>query len=425
MRMWRVGLWIASALGGLHGATAAMEISRPSAPALYVLQAPAASTAGSTLRLRIGYPITLRGAPGSSSYSIDAADRDPREFGFTGLQLDLGSAPLDAATFQARATSAVNAGWPSLQGRLTGLMQSVGAAFAFFSFAERVTVAGDSRAFYLTFAATVDGTGRSNHGNPQLRASVPVYVHAIYTPLRTSAELSPAWAYRDGGTLRWNLVDAQLRPVGGEATIATGGAFDEPESVDGRERVAPQAGVACLVDRRGGSCPAAAPTDVRTLIAKTGADGALVDYRRRVQPHCVERADGAGNVVCDRAVQSVAVSSRTLSFGSGCASTIARYRNVGATDQTLERSAERYWVDARGGAPRQIGARRDLVATGARAYDRQVELPAASAAAVAATMIVNPLGEQPALVPIDEGGAALRQLAPLRTDFAAGGAGCR
>lgn len=417
--MGRVGLWVASALVALHGATAAMEISRPSAPALYVLQVAAAAPGASRLRVRIGYPVTLRGAPGSSSYSIDAADRDPLEFGFTGLQIDLGSAPLAAATLQARATSAVNAGWPALQSRLTGLMQSVGATFAFFSFAERVAVAGDRRTFYLTFAATVDGTGGTNHGNPQLRASVPVYVHAIYTPLRTSAELSSAWAYRDGGTLRWRLVDAQLGPVGAVTTIATGGAFDEPENVDGRERVAPLAGLACLVDRRGGGCSATAPTDVRALIAKTGADGALVDYQRRVQPHCVERADGRGNVVCERAVQSVAVSSRTLSFRAGCANQVALYRNVGAADQTIEAGAERYWVDARGGAPRQIGARRELLSTGAQAYDRRVELPAATAAAVAGSMILNPLGEQPVLVPIDEGGAALRQLAPLRTDFAA------
>ena len=449
-----VPAWIASAAAccciACCNSAAAQALSRPAAVTVLVSQAIAGPQDGarSSLQIRVGFPAGADAAGGSAgAYTLDSAARDPAAYALSGLvATDYGRGVLDRATIATRAQAALAQQWPQLHEQLTALARTLGAGLVFFSSAQRIVAAGDPRTQYLTFSAAVDHSGRASYGALQVRASVPVYLYAVYTPLRTAAEVPARWAYPQAGTLRWQLVDAQWQPLGPVTVLQTNGVYDEPAQADHADQVdqvdpvdpvdqtaagaapavAPLQGLNCLV-RHAPACNSGAAPDLLTLIAKSGADGALLDYRRPVQAHCVERPLGSGTAtVCERAVDGIAITLRTLSLG-GCAAAgsggaggldTVLYRNVGIAAQTLEADTLRVWVDQQARQPVQLDTRQALFSTGAQSYDRQLALPRVQAAAIAATAIINPLADTPPLVSIDDSAGALRQLAPLRTDSA-------
>ena len=384
---------------------AAQELSRPAASALYVSQV-VGLDATSTIRLSVGFPGSLQRGGAGAEFGADAAARDPSGYGFSGIAPAGFAGPVkDRTAAQSKAQAWLSAQWPDLRARLVALMDTLGANYAFYSYAQQVAVAGDPGASHLTFVALVDPTGHANYGWPQLRSSQPIYVVASYTSSspRSAARLDGAHAYganrgaaardavgREAGVLRWQLADAELNPVGAPSTVHA-------------------------------SAAAGAVADLRSVMARSGASGAFVDDWRVADASCPD-ASGAGR--CSTATSTIHVDERSLTWSPGCRAAVAIYRNRGRAARVVESRGVRYWVDATGGQPRPIGVVQRRVTTQPQPYERELRLQASQAAAVAGSTIINPWGA-PSLVAIGEDAGTIATLAPLQMRSAAAGSACR
>ena len=227
-----------------------------------------------------------------------------------------------------------------LASRVATALRRLGATRGLFVADQAVLLAGEDTPRRLVWTLTVDAQGRATHGAPRLHAHQPTLLHLRYVPRRLAAGLPSAWGYGDAGRLVWQPVDLLLRPLAGPRVIDTHGAFDGPLPRPG-ESSDPDAGLACLIDRRASpACPAGLP-DATGLIDEHGAAWALLDYARALEPVYDEQPAPDGTIE-QVARTALAITRRELDT-RGCDAE-ATYRNAGTLGLALLASTDRLTV---------------------------------------------------------------------------------
>lgn len=297
---------------------------------------------------------------------------------------------------------------PALAARMAAWLRSLGAARGVFILEQSTALptTGASEPQRLIWTLTVDAQGRFLHSAPRLHTGRPFLLHVRYVPRQLASGLPAQWTYLDSGRLHWQRVSLQLQPLAPPQSIDTGGAFDAPSPSAGAAQD-PDAGLACLIDRRARpDCPAGLP-DVVGLIDTQGASWALVDYARELQPvyDLQVAADGGVEQV---ARAGLAVRRREVSRGD-CTSG-ARFRNSGQLGVLLEALTDRIHVTPDGrSAP--IARLRDSWMSPVHEYDHTRPVSDAGPTALS-PYIIDPLAPQsPLLVAASVPG--LRELAPV------------
>ncbi|PZP55130.1 MAG: hypothetical protein DI596_11835, partial [Azospira oryzae] len=232
---------------------------------------------------------------------------------------------------------------PALFSSIRSFMSVNGMAVASFTFQQKVYISNLSRPKYIVWSAIIDGKSRPMYRDPVLADEVPTILQAVYTSRRVMDGLPSGWAYAEGGTLKYRLLDMRFNPLTGWTSINTGGAFDEPQPGD-NVAYDPDFGVKCLANKASNpACPQGYP-DVKSLIDQKGALAAILDYVRMVQP-VYDQDPATGDLV---ARASVSVDKRTLNYAGCTASTSNTYSNEGRIGYTLLTTVDRYMVSADG-----------------------------------------------------------------------------
>lgn len=183
--------------------------------------------------------------------------------------------------------------------QLKSFMQEVGATDASYTYRQRIMVKNNPIPKFLTWRLLVDSVGRPRYSSPKIVPTTPTFVHIVYWPKKLEAGLPSTWAFPLKGRYTYQLVDKDMNAVGGINEVDTGGAFDEPvaaippaaqpagcslEAGDTEGTCDPDFMVNCLANEKySTSCPTAFPDSIE-LMDLLGADGAFIDYNRKIQP---------------------------------------------------------------------------------------------------------------------------------------------
>lgn len=196
----------------------------------------------------------------------------------------------------------------------------------------------------LVWSMNTDQNGRLLFGNPVIVPPRPKTLYVVYTPLAMEKGLPSDWKYPNAGTLFVQTRDENYVPIPGtDERIDVNGAFDEPAEVLGATSDSAPAhdadgALACLMDNNSGGCPTS--ISVRSLMDDRGANMAVVDYLRKVQPVYDEGADG--ELLPQGKLE---ITKREVQF-NGCADVL--YYNEGNYLFQLQSTATRYLVTASG-----------------------------------------------------------------------------
>ncbi len=244
----------------------------------------------------------------------------------------------------ASATSSLNGQASALAAAIGHYLSANGIARGTFSYDQELSVQGITRPMRLVWLMTVDKHGKASYGDPKVVDSAPSILYVVYTQKAVMQGLPSGWRYPNAGILQYQLRKPDGTALSAWVQLDTGGAYDEPQSVDG-SAVDPDFGLKCLIRLASSvSCPTGLP-DVVGLIDQTAAMTAVLDYVRVLRPvyDQTETPPGSGNYQQIARV-SLSVTSRTVD--SSCSA--ATYRNIGSYGFTLRNATDRYWVQASG-----------------------------------------------------------------------------
>lgn len=295
-----------------------------------------------------------------------------------------GDGTLSQAQIIAQATTYIDAQEARLATDLAAYLTSINADRAYYTYDQEVLPVGAAHSMRLVWTLTVDPSGTATYGAPQILDTDPVMVYMVYTPSAVAAGLPSGWAYPNAGVLQYQLRNTVGTALSSWVSIATGGAFDEPQS--GGAAVDPDAGLKCLIDQTSSSsCPQGYP-DAKTLIGSNGAMYAIVDYVRMVQPEYTQQESppGSGQYV-QVPVMSMSVNSRVFDTGYCSLS----YTNQGQYGYTLLNRTDRYYVPATG-AYSQIGSYQGTSISPTQTYSYTRTDLSASQQALVSTLIIDP-----------------------------------
>jgi hypothetical protein len=196
----------------------------------------------------------------------------------------------------------------------------------------------------LVWTMNTDQNGRLLFGNPIMVPPRPKTLYIVYTPKAMEKGLPADWKYPNAGTLFVQTRDENHIPIPGtDQRIDVNGAFDEPTEVTGEtSETAPafdaDGALACLMNHNAGGCTTT--ISVRSLMDDRGANMAVVDYLRKVQPVYDEGANGE---LVPRG--KLAITKRQIQY-NGCSDVL--YYNKGEYLFELQSTATRYLVSADG-----------------------------------------------------------------------------
>lgn len=211
------------------------------------------------------------------------------------------AAPLKQDVALNYATLLQNAQKSLLTPQIKEYMKKLGAVEASFYFRQLIKVEGAATKKAIVWSMFIDATGRVRIANPRIISDIPQYVHLTYTSKAIVDGLPTSWAYPNAGTYNWNLVDKLLNNLTSDTVVNTNGAYDEPVAQtvkpytlpypngcdiddEGDMSCDPDWSLRCLIDQTSySSCPTGY-SDVKTIMADTGSDGAYVDYVRSLSP---------------------------------------------------------------------------------------------------------------------------------------------
>jgi len=389
------------ALSPAAGAAPALAADAPRL--LVVLQTVGSSAAGlpMTIEVRLGTPAGLGGAAGAT-LALPATHLAAASVGIEGVAAgDYGSGVTAASAIETLAAARLQAQAASLGAQLEHAMQATGAQGAIFTLLQQVTpapLAGAAAPAAATLAWThVRLAGQREHSSaPRLRPDAPQLLLVRYTPLRSAPELPAGTHWPQPGELEWVPVDAALQPAGSASALPTAGAFDEPPAMAGAA-VDPDAGLHCLLDHLRKGCDPGLP-DVASLMASSGASGAMLEYRRRLalQRRAVSLA---GGTTAWEAVLATRIDRRTLGPLGPCGASGDTYRNLGRRGYVVQATADRFLLAAADPThARPLGSTTDSALVPSETYDKQVALPRTTAAALDG-IVIDPAGDLLDLLP--------------------------
>ncbi len=248
-------------------------------------------------------------------------------------------------------------------------MAPKGVSTGIYNYGQRITVKGAIAPKVLVWQVMVDTMGRVRYGKARLIDESPLFVYALYTPLKVAEGLPSSWAYPNAGMIQWQMVDAEMLAATAMQTIDVAGVYDAPyatenqapplpagcavNSEDGAVYCNPDFGLECFINKQShADCPTGHP-DVMQLIDENGASGAFVDYGRKLQPVYDEIEDPPGSENYTRTARvAVSVTERKwipgkrfffIAPGGG-----ARYLNSGTVGYELLSQVDRYRVEVDG-----------------------------------------------------------------------------
>jgi hypothetical protein len=260
----------------------------------------------------------------------------------------------------------------------------------------------------LVWTMNTDQNGRLLFGNPIIVPPRPKTLYVIYTPRAVEKGLPDGWKYPNAGTLFVQTRDENHVPIPGtDERIDVGGAFDEPTEVLGTTSgTAPphdaDGAIPCLMNHNAGGCYAG--VSVRSLMDDRGANMAVVDYLRKVQPVYDEGADGE---LVPRG--SLNVTKREIRY-NGCADVL--YHNEGNYMFELQSTATRYLLSP-SGSYGAVGESTFSEISPTVAYTGQLVVQASDSAKLA-SHIINPVDPaDPKLMAIAD--VTATSIAPMTT----------
>lgn len=260
----------------------------------------------------------------------------------------------------------------------------------------------------LVWSMNTDQNGRLLFGNPVIVPPRPKTLYVVYTPLAMEKGLPADWKYPNAGTLFVQTRDENHVPIPGtDERIDVNGAFDEPAEVlgattDSAPAYDADAALACLMNNNSGGCSNS--ISVRSLMDDRGANMAVVDYLRKVQPVYDEGANGE---LLPRA--KLEITKREVQY-NGCADVL--YYNEGNYLFELQSTATRYLVTA-AGSYGAVGESTFTETSPNVSYTGQLTVQGADAAKLNA-YVINPVDPtNPQLVAIAD--IAPKTVAPLVT----------
>jgi hypothetical protein len=210
--------------------------------------------------------------------------------------------PVDQGVAIAAAVAWMDGEFPGFKSRVGVWLAEQGVSTAVFNYTQEImvnTIVGPKKKA-MAFNAVIDRSGRVTHGAPKIVDADPTILEATYVPLAPAAGLPASWRYPDAGQIAWRVLNKRYEPLSGWKLEQVYGAFDQPQ-VDGN----PDAGLACLVDKRNTSgCPGA--TDIRNLMDAAGTSFGLVSYIRTLEPVYTANGDGT-----ESAQSAISVDSRS------------------------------------------------------------------------------------------------------------------
>lgn len=331
---------LAAPLGSTSSMKASSQtrISKTGRSAVTVVESVLAGTQIPTINLFSG-PVGVTGQGMAMVPSQSSASGDSSFLGLPSvavLPLVDGAATKDQILSSAKRNILPSAA--DVVARLRTLMTAQGYKSANFIFEQPIKPAGSASYVKVVWQVTVLESGRVIYADPRIMDPDPYYVYATYTSKQVAAGLPSSWAFADGGKFKWQLVKKDGTPLTDLNSIDVSGAFDVPMVADGTS-YDPDWGVKCLANVASDACPTVAGfVDVKTLVSKHSAAGAVIDYTRKLEPAYASKGDGT-----QQAVMSISFDSRNLHHNNSC--TNSTFRTKGRYGLTLNSTYDRFSYD--------------------------------------------------------------------------------